>query len=101
MKLTRGGENRTLRKVGGSKKSVERIAEKALKFGINQTEVSGNLSSYLNKITLRNKRADSIKIYNRKIYIFKGETLLSVLDLPHNKYVIENKLKNRRKEQEQ
>ena len=85
MRVTIHGENRIVERVGGKKKNAEKIAEKAFSLGMAHSETKGRLNKYLTKLYFQNTANNrNMRVYNRKIYIFKDETLITVLPLPHN-----------------
>lgn len=85
MKVTDHGRSRIIERVGGKKNGAEKIAEKAFLNGLTHSETSGRLNKYLTKLYFSNKGNNgNMRVYNRKVYIFKDETLITVLPLPHN-----------------
>ena len=83
--VTRHGEQRAIERLGLKKKSVQRMAERALDKGIRHSDTKSSLNRYLTKIYLNYEKANNIRIYGQGIYIFNDEILLTVYDLP-NKY---------------
>ena len=85
MRVTIHGENRIVERVGGKKKNAEKIAEKAFRLGMAHSETKGRLNKYLTKLYFQNTSNNgNMRVYNRKVYIFKNEALITVLPLPHN-----------------
>lgn len=79
--ITKHGDKRLRERVGVSRSAVEKVTEKALKYGIKHSEVSGSLKRYLDKLWLT-YRMGHFRIYQQKIYVFTGERLITVLNLP-------------------
>lgn len=69
---------------GLSKKAAYRIAEKAFTQGITHSETKGNLNKYITSLYFNNTNANNIRLYGDKVYIFVGEVLVTVLQIPSN-----------------
>lgn len=81
--VTRHAEHRTRERVGIPKKAVRRAAAKAITKGIKRTEAEGGLRRYLDWLYWRgNGGADNIVVYGDKVYLFGGDTLITVLTVP-------------------
>jgi hypothetical protein len=91
--ITNHGEQRVKDRVGVSKKLAEKMADKALEFGIKHDEVAGELKKYLDRIYLSHKVSNNTRIYNQKVYLFNGKKLISVLDLPSKFHKTVDKIK--------
>ena len=96
--MTRHGAQRTKDRLGISKKIADKNAEKALRYGVTHSEVSGKLCCYLDGIYLLNRRPNNMRVYNRMVYLFRGSTLITVLPLPHRYYADADKLQKRKSE---
>lgn len=83
--VTQHGKKRLKERVGLNKKSAEKNADKAFQEGIKHSEVSGSLRKYFDALYLQNRSANNIRIYGEKVYLFGGNKLITVLNLP-NKY---------------
>lgn len=94
--VTDHAKQRTKDRLGVSKKIANKVASKALEHGITHASAKGNLKSYLDKLYLSHKTANNIRVYNRKIYIFDGHILITVLNLPNNLIKIADKLQKSR-----
>lgn len=82
--VTNHAKQRTKERLGVRKKTADKIATKALNQGITHSMVKGNLKSYLDKLYLKERTANNLRIYNRKVYLFKDTVLVTVLNLPQN-----------------
>ncbi len=80
--VTRHAEKRAKSRIGLNKKSAYKNAEKAFKYGIRHSETSGRLNRYISSLFFNNTNANNIRIYGEFVYIFCGETLVTVMDLP-------------------
>lgn len=94
--ITYHGEQRIKDRVGISKKIADKVADKALQFGIRHCEVSGELKRFLDKIYLSYKKSNNTRIYNQKVYLFNGVTLITVLDLPNKFFKVVEKIKKQK-----
>lgn len=92
--VTKHAKKRVKERVGISKKLVEKNAEKALKFGIKHSDTTGRLNRYFSHLYFVNKNANNVRIYNKKVYIFCDERLITVFDLPQKYRRLVDNLKN-------
>ena len=83
--LTDHAEKRVRDRVGVKKNVVDKVTQKALKNGITHNETAGSLKRYMDKLYLSHKKATNMRIYNRNIYLFDDNILITVINLP-NKY---------------
>lgn len=67
---------------GLSKKAAQRIAEKAFYQGIAHKDTKGELNKYVTSLFFNNTNANNIRLYGDKAFIFAGETLITVLQIP-------------------
>lgn len=81
-KVTKHAEKRTKERVGLRKKIADKNAEKALKYGIKHSDTKGKLKRYFTHLYFKNQKRNNIRIYNRKVYIFSDDKLITVFDLP-------------------
>lgn len=91
--VTKHAETRIKERLGVSKKISEKIADKALKNGISHRDCTGSLKKYVNKLYLSHRKGTNIKVYNRKVFIFREDLLITVLELPKKLIPIADKLK--------
>ena len=82
MIITRHGDFRTRKRVGVNRSAVKRLARKALADGITRYDAKGGLRRYLDALYHYNGQADNIRVYAEKVWIFSGNILITVLDLP-------------------
>lgn len=81
-------------------KSAERLARIAFKKGLTQTETTGALNGYINSLYLYNGKANNIRLYGDKIYIFCNDVLVTVLDTPKRFLNTVNILMRRKRQSE-
>ena len=61
-----------------------RNAQKAFDFGVKHSETRGHLNGYLASIRFKNKTINNIRVYHRHVYLFAGDVLVTVLNLPNS-----------------
>lgn len=96
LRVSRHGAKRVRERLGLPKSSVQKNAEKALKYGCERFEASGPFRRYLDAIFWEYGTANNLRVYNRFLYIFCGETLVTVLNIPL-KYIESADILQRRK----
>lgn len=80
---TTHGKRRTKNRLGLSKKNTVKQADKALEFGVCHADAKGRLKKYMDGLYLRHEKGNNNRVYNRKVYIFNGVVLITVLNLPN------------------
>ena len=89
--VTKHATKRIRQRLGINKKSADKNAEKALKYGITHSEAKGKLCKYMDGIFLLNCRPNNMRVYNHSVYLFRGNTLITVIALPHSLWAIADK----------
>ena len=84
IKVSKHAEQRMRERCGLNKKSIERIAQKAYDKGISHKNTKGNLNKWITSVYLKNTKANNIRLYGEMIYIFCGNILVTVFQIPHN-----------------
>lgn len=97
MRISNHAKKRVKERCGLPKKAVEKLAKKALLEGVSHKESSGRLEKYITYLFHYNQSANNIKIYHEKVFIFAGETLITVLHLPNEHKKAVNKILGRRR----
>lgn len=82
--VTKHAQKRLKERCGVNKKSADRMAKKALQNGMKHSETTGNLKKWVDGLYFYNKSANNIRLYGDKAYIFHGQDLITVLQIPHN-----------------
>ena len=80
--VTKHAEKRLEQRSGLSKKSIQRMAEKAYEEGIAHKDTKGNLNKWVTSLYFNNQKANNIRLYGDKAFIFTGSTLITVLQIP-------------------
>jgi hypothetical protein len=83
--VTNHAKDRTKERLGLSKKCAEKNAQKAFEYGVKHSEVTGSLRRYLDSVYLRHRNSNNTRIYNRKLYLYNENILVTIMNLP-NKY---------------
>ena len=84
MIVTKHAKQRMKQRCGLKEKSSDRIAKIAYKKGLRHSDLTGNLKKWVDSLYFRNHSANQIRLYSDKAYIFAGEKLITVLQIPHN-----------------
>ena len=84
IEISRHAEKRLRERCGINHKSAQRIAEKAFEQGVKHSETKGNLQKWVTSLYFHNKSANNIRLYGDKAYIFCGNALVTVLQIPSN-----------------
>ncbi len=89
MRITDHANQRIKERVGLNKKARTRHTQMALERGMRHSEAPSPLKKYLNALFLKYNSGNNMRVYNHKVFIFQGETLITVLNLPNEfkKYV--------------
>lgn len=82
MNITRHAFERAEQRVSWDKETTERMAAKALQFGVRHQDVSGSLNRYITKLYFGKSHPDNVRIYGEHVYLFKLDTLITVILLP-------------------
>lgn len=80
--ITRHGKRRLRERAGVTGGNATRHAQKVLSHGITHAQSCGQLRELMNKQFLMHKRANNLRYYGCKLYIFNGETIITVLNVP-------------------
>jgi len=94
--LTNHSVKRTKERVGLSKKLADKNAKKALEFGLTHSDAKAGLRRYLDKLYLSNGTSNNVRIYHRFIYMFRDNTLITVLPLPRKFYDLADKIQRQK-----
>lgn len=60
------------------------MAEKAFYEGITHKQTKGRLHKWVTSLFFKNCNANNIRLYGDNAYIFRGETLVTVIPIPGN-----------------
>jgi hypothetical protein len=98
VELTRHAINRIRKRVGLPKRIIGDHVQKVWDRGATHKDTKGNLRRFISKKYSINTAANNIKVYGTFIYIFCGQTLVTVLPSPpslrrHTKQATQKKKK--------
>ena len=82
MDIFRHAAERLKERCGLNKKACERMAQKAFDEGVRHSQTKGRLNKWVTGLYFRNENANNIRLYGDKAYIFCGETLVTVIQIP-------------------
>ena len=82
MRVTKHGERRVRKRFGVPRKAVIGVAQTALSCGLRHREARGKLRRYLDGVFLREGKADNLRVYAGYVFVFTGDTLLTVWRVP-------------------
>lgn len=82
--ITDHAEKRFKERCGLPKRVVAKSTAAALERGVTHGEATGALCRYMDALYLRYGTANNVRIYCGNVYIFSGETLITIFALPQN-----------------
>ena len=83
-RLTKHSISRLEQRCGVSKKNASTVARRAFRRGITHAETHGNLHRFLDSLYLSQKKGTNMRIYGNAVYVFKEDTLITVINIPEN-----------------
>lgn len=98
LKITKHAEKRMKERIGLNKKTIDKVAIKAMKEGLKHRELKGSLLKHVSELYLRYKKANNIRVFNNKVYLFREDVLITVVPLPFKYTKIYLKIKNAKKQ---
>lgn len=81
-RVTNHAARRTKERLGLPKKLSHKNAANALRYGIRHSDTSGSLNRYISALYWKHETANNVRIYCNNVYIFHGETLITIFPLP-------------------
>lgn len=83
-KISQHSEIRLKERCGLSKSSINRMSDKAYKYGVTHSEVTGSLKRWMDKLYLSYCKSNNTRLYGDKAYLFNGNCLITVIQIPNN-----------------
>ena len=83
MNTTRHASKRTKERVGIKKKAVDRLRDIAFDIGVKHNEVSGRFKKYFDYLYFSHETANNVRVHGDFVWVFGGETLITVFPLPN------------------
>lgn len=84
MKVTQHAKERIEERCGLSKDAQLKLSAKALETGVTHAQAKGRLKKYFVALYLYKRNANNIRVFGEYVFLFAGETLITVLNLPNN-----------------
>lgn len=81
-KTTKHAERRIKQRCGIQLGSSTRFADLALERGLTHSQTTGSLKRFIDGLYLDKKLANNIRVYGDKVFLFRGTTLITVVQLP-------------------
>lgn len=82
MGVSEHAKERLKERCGFNKKASERMAQKVFEEGILHSQTKGRLNKWVTSLYFRNKKANNIRLYGDKAYIFCDDILVTVIQIP-------------------
>ena len=82
MEVSEHAKKRIRKRMTNTKSGTESIAKKALERGIKHSDATGRLKKYFDALYFKNKKANNVRIYAQKVFIFHDENLITMFNLP-------------------
>lgn len=99
--VTNHGKKRMRERVGLPKKAVLSGADRALKNGLDRTELSGSLRRYVDSLYWQTEiKGKNLKIYGNMIYIFDRMVLITTFAIPRKYLKTVEAIKEKKKREE-
>jgi len=80
--ITKHATGRGKERLGWCRNTLTRMAEKALNEGVTHAQTRGRLNRYLTMLYLQQRQADNIRVFGEHVFIFAGNSLITILRLP-------------------
>lgn len=80
--ITAHAQARAKERLGWNSGALARMAFKALNEGVTHAQTRGRLNRYLSKLYLSHEKGNNNRIYGEHVYIFHGDSLITVIHLP-------------------
>ena len=81
---TKHGKRRMCERAGITSGCAAKMASRILKNGFRHTDTIGDLRGYLGHCWAKHHNSNNMRVYGDKLYIYTGERLITVLNIPQN-----------------
>lgn len=98
MIVTAHARSRIKERCGINKRDSVRFSENALEYGLKHSEITGNLKKWVDSQYFRNRTVNNIRLFGDKCFIFNGEKLITVIQIPQNLMKAVNKAMAKKRE---
>lgn len=82
--VTNHARKRFKERLGLPKAACLRQAQKAFDSGFTHAQAKGKAKRYMDSLFLKYRTANNLRVYGQAVYIFSGNTLITVMLLPVN-----------------
>ena len=82
MRVTEHAKDRIKERCGFNSKASKRMANKAFEEGISHSQTKGRLNKWITSLYFKTQKANNIRLYGDKAYIFYGKVLITVIQIP-------------------
>lgn len=86
MYITAHAKKRMRQRCGYKARTAEKMARRAWAKGIHHSDTCDSIKRYFDMLYLSHRNANNIRQYGDKAYLFKGETLITVIQIPMEIY---------------
>lgn len=80
--VTEHAEERVRERLGLPRKAVAKLAEEAFRSGKQHSDFAGRMKRYLDGVFLEHRTANNLRVYNRHVFVFANETLITAWPVP-------------------
>lgn len=81
-RITKHAQKRAKERCGINDRAIDRMANKVLEQGVMHKECNGQLRKWIDGM-LRYGVANDIRLYGDKAYLFRENTLITIIQIPH------------------
>lgn len=82
--ITRHAEKRLAERSGLNKSAMQRMCNRAFYNGIKHSDTKGRLNKWVTSLYFRNPKANNLRLYGDKVFIFSDKILVTVMQIPNN-----------------
>ena len=86
--ITKHAYTRLKERNGWSKRAANRMIQKVYQNGLRPNQVKGYLKEWVNNKAGYSKEGEEFILFGEKLYIFSGNTMLTVLPIPTRSYLL-------------
>lgn len=76
--------SRAKERLSMSRSSFLKLSERAFLSGIKHSDTAGNLKKWIDKTWFSHKNANNVRIYGEVFFLFSGNLLITVYQVPNN-----------------
>lgn len=82
--ITKHAYDRAKERMSWKKRTLDRMAEKALTNGVKHKDTKGRLNKHISEIWRKYKNANNVRIYGQDFFLFRNNTLITVYRVPND-----------------